>query len=118
MAFNVDLKKEKKAEQQDYKILRKKYKGKLPPFGVISRVGQETAFKEHAQLRTKGTLISYKGNVGVVKSSNKKGVLIQPIDDNFLESKAKPFFVKYEDYIPNVVYHPFNRLAVFESMVV
>ena len=116
--IKVPKKSERYYENKDLDTIRKKYKGKLPPYSVISREAQQHAFNEHKALRTKGTIVSYKGKTAVVIKANNKGVFLQPLDKDYLDSpNEKPIFVKNEDYVPNVMFHPFNRIRMYQTTI-
>jgi len=115
MRYGVKVPKKSEAyyADKDIEMVRKKYKGKLPPFGVLSKEAQETLFKEHKDLRTKGTTVMFKHKPAVVQGSNDKGVFLKYIPKDYLDSKeTKTFFVPNQEYHDNTTLHFFNRSKI------
>jgi hypothetical protein len=85
MAYNISKKFKKSNDYySDLEIqeLRKKYRGKTPPFEEISRVGTRRVSEVPLMIHQKGTFVEYKNKYGIVKKSTDKGIYIQLIKED------------------------------------
>lgn len=95
-------------KERELMQIRKKYKGKIPPFKVISREGTRLFLKVPSKIHKKGAIVTYKNRPAIVKKVTRKGVHLQRFKKtNGLTSPEKKI-----TYVPHKTY---DRLPIYPS---
>lgn len=77
-------------EQREMAEIRKKYKGKLPPFSVITREGTRKIEGIQPRTHKKGNYVEYKEGIAKVKKVTKRGLWLEPFNKPTEKSIAYP----------------------------
>ena len=97
--------KKKTGREKEMQVIRRKYKGKLPPLTVLTRTGTRRIFKFPTRTHKVGKIVNYKGKLAVVRKVTSRGVHLQEIKINkkggLLDSKPskKIKFIPEKEYI-------------------
>ena len=99
--------KRKKRSQKNYEIAREKYKGRLPPFRVVSKLATHKVTGQEGLMYKEGSVVAYKDKIAVVDKVDKNCVyLIEIREDEIDEKGQNRFFVNNEDYLEHGVVYP------------
>lgn len=103
--------------QEEEEIIRKKYKGKIPPFKVFSREGTRIVLGIPKRLHKKGELVYYKDEIARVHSVSKKGIYLQKFSkaDGLAVPTNKLIFVPEKDLYAGKVYPAFTNLPFWTN---
>jgi len=103
-------------EKREMANLRKKYKGKLPPFLEITRAGTRKISNIQKKVHKKNALVYYKENLAKVKKVTKKGLwiepLIKPSNKNLAYPSGKIIFIP-EAKVEHQIYPVFLNLPIW-----
>jgi hypothetical protein len=108
-------------EERELANVRKKYKGKVPPFRVLAREGTREAFAIQESVHTKGEFVQYRGELGRVEKVEKTGIWLNLFKkDNkgiINNARTERVFVKEKDVEAGKVYPYYSKLPmIFGNM--
>lgn len=100
--------------EREIQSLRKKHKGKLPPFTEISRTGIRRVSGIHSRIYKKGRIVQYKGKLASVEKVTTKGIIISPFTkpNGLATPTKKKVFVSANDVEKGKVYPFFTNFPL------
>lgn len=101
-------------KEEEIARIRKKYKGKVPPFSVISKEGTRMVLGIPKRIHEKGELVYYKNEVARVHSVSKKGIFLQKFSkaEGLAIPTKKLMFVSEKDLDEGKVYPVFTNIPI------
>jgi hypothetical protein len=121
MAYKVKKKRAKKLKpeyfrERDIASIRKKYKGKVPPYKVLAKTGIKRTEGFYKRVYEKGRVIKYKDKIARVEKVTRQGIHIRIIKKDKQGFPTKPSkklkFVSVEEVRKGNVRPFFTRLPL------
>ena len=102
--------------EKEIDVLRKRHKGKIPPFTELTRTGLRRVSGIHSRIYKKGRLVQYKGRLAEVKKVSTRRITLQPFSKPKKTGIATPLkktvFVSVKEVEAGKVYPFFNRFPL------
>ncbi len=102
--------------EKEIQVLRKRHKGKIPPFTELTRTGLRRVSGIHSRIYKKGRVVQYKGRLAEVKKVSTRGITLQlfskPKKTGLATLTKKEVFVSVKEVESGKVYPFFNRFPL------
>jgi hypothetical protein len=114
MTYKIKSKKIPKGyfEEKEIERLRKKYKGKLPPFTTITRAGTRYVAGIQKKVHREGSMILYKDKIARIDRVTEKGIWITPFKTNGITTPTKEIIFIPEKRVEREVYPYFLGISI------
>jgi hypothetical protein len=100
MTYSIKSKKEKNIDSYNEKelaLLRKKYKGKLPPLIELYRESARLIYKVPERTHKKGNLVQFQEQPAIIDKVTKNGIYVRPVQTIDKPVSRKTYYISNEE---------------------